>query len=57
MKRCYSFYFDGFVKRTEMCFFFFFAVTAVESGTRALQYLGLDGEQSNVGFDVSADFF
>lgn len=45
------------MKRTEMCFFFFFAVTAVESGTRALQYLGLDGEQSNVGFDVSADFF
>lgn len=39
------------------CVFFFFAVTAVESGTRALQYLGLDGEQSNVGFDVSADFF
>ncbi|XP_024044662.1 two-component response regulator ARR5 isoform X1 [Citrus sinensis] len=27
-------------------------VTAVESGTRALQYLGLDGEQSNVGFDA-----
>lgn len=52
-----TFYFDWFVKRTEMFFFFFFAVTAVESGTRALQYLGLDGEQSNVGFDVSADFF
>lgn len=40
-----------------MSFFFFLAVTAVESGKRALQYLGLDGEQSNVGFDVSADFF
>ncbi|KAK9277887.1 hypothetical protein L1049_027444 [Liquidambar formosana] len=26
-------------------------VTAVESGTRALQFLGLDGEQSSVGFD------
>ncbi|KAJ7945926.1 Two-component response regulator [Quillaja saponaria] len=26
-------------------------VTAVESGTRALQYLGLDGEKSSVGFD------
>ncbi|KAH7529192.1 hypothetical protein FEM48_Zijuj05G0158300 [Ziziphus jujuba var. spinosa] len=27
-------------------------VTAVESGTRALQYLGLDGEKSSVGLDV-----
>ncbi|CAA2983151.1 two-component response regulator ARR6-like [Olea europaea subsp. europaea] len=27
------------------------AVTAVESGRRALQYLGLDGEKSSVGFD------
>ncbi|KAM6594186.1 two-component response regulator ARR5 [Cannabis sativa] len=27
-------------------------VTAVESGTRALQYLGLDGEKSSVGFDA-----
>ncbi|KDP31161.1 hypothetical protein JCGZ_11537 [Jatropha curcas] len=26
-------------------------VTAVESGTRALQYLGLDGEKSSVGFN------
>ncbi|KAJ4851389.1 Two-component response regulator arr5 [Turnera subulata] len=26
-------------------------VTAVESGTRALQYLGLDGEKSTVGFN------
>ncbi|KAL6524380.1 Two-component response regulator arr5 [Orobanche hederae] len=26
-------------------------VTAVESGRRALQYLGLDGERSSVGFD------
>ncbi|KAK9925863.1 hypothetical protein M0R45_023125 [Rubus argutus] len=26
-------------------------VTAVESGTRALQYLGLDGEKSSVGLD------
>ncbi|KAL6973304.1 Two-component response regulator arr6 [Sarracenia purpurea var. burkii] len=26
-------------------------VTAVESGWRALQYLGLDGEKSSVGFD------
>lgn len=30
-----------------------FAVTVVESGTRALQYLGLDGENSSFGFDVS----
>ena len=29
-----------------------FSVTAVESGTRALQFLGLDGEESSVGFDV-----
>ncbi|KAI7986843.1 Two-component response regulator ARR15 [Camellia lanceoleosa] len=27
-------------------------VTAVESGRRALQYLGLDGEKSSVGFDM-----
>lgn len=27
------------------------AVTAVESGSSALQYLGLDGERSSVGFD------
>ncbi|ONI08481.1 hypothetical protein PRUPE_5G180500 [Prunus persica] len=27
-------------------------VTAVDSGTRALQYLGLDGEKSSVGFDA-----
>ncbi|XP_050225962.1 two-component response regulator ARR5 [Mercurialis annua] len=26
-------------------------VTAVDSGTRALQYLGLDGDQSSVGFN------
>ncbi|KAK3035790.1 hypothetical protein RJ639_034606 [Escallonia herrerae] len=26
-------------------------VTAVESGSRALQYLGLDGEKNSVGFD------
>lgn len=29
------------------------AVTVVESGTRALQYLGLDGNTSSIGFDVS----
>lgn len=30
------------------------SVTAVESGSRALQYLGLDGDKSSVGsFDVS----
>lgn len=47
-------------------FFFFFllgsdgcswiwvlAVTVVESGSRALQYLGLDGEKSSIGLDVS----
>lgn len=33
---------------------FLFAVTVVDSGTRALQYLGLDGEEnSSIGFDVS----
>lgn len=31
---------------------FIYAVTAVESGTRALQYLGLDGERASVGFNV-----
>jgi len=30
-----------------------FSVTVVESGTRALQYLGLDGEAGSLGFDVS----
>ena len=34
--------------------FCFFSVTVVESGTRALQYLGLDGGNSSLGFDVSA---
>lgn len=34
-------------------FVFCFAVTVVESGTRALQYLGLDGDTSSIGFDVS----
>ncbi|XAR50126.1 hypothetical protein NMG60_11004368 [Bertholletia excelsa] len=29
----------------------FLSITAVESGRRALQYLGLDGEKSSVGFD------
>lgn len=29
-----------------------FAVTVVESGSRALQYLGLDGEKSSVAFNV-----
>lgn len=28
------------------------AVTVVESGTRALEYLGLDGEKSSIGFEV-----
>jgi hypothetical protein len=32
--------------------FCIFAVTVVESGSRALQYLGLDGEKSSVGFNV-----
>ena len=32
--------------------YYLYAVTAVESGTRALQYLGLDGERASVGFDV-----
>jgi len=32
------------------------AVTVVESGSRALQYLGLDGEKSSIGFDVSGFF-
>ncbi|CAN1753524.1 Two-component response regulator ARR5 [Linum perenne] len=35
-----------------------FKVTAVDSGTRALQYLGLDGEKSSssIGFTVSREF-
>lgn len=32
---------------------FFVSVTVVESARRALQFLGLDGENSDVGFDVS----
>ena len=32
--------------------YYLYAVTAVDSGTRALQYLGLDGEKASVGFDV-----
>lgn len=36
---------------------FAFAVTAVESGRRALQYLGLDGEKTSVGIDVSMNTF
>lgn len=28
------------------------AVTAVDSGRRALQFLGLDEEKNSVGFDV-----
>lgn len=35
---------------------FIYAVTAVESGTRALQYLGLDGERASVGFNVRNKF-
>lgn len=31
-------------------------MTAVESGPRALQYLGLDGEKGSVGFDVRNEF-
>lgn len=37
-------------------YLFGIVVTAVESGTRALQYLGLDGEKSSVGLDVSKPF-
>ena len=36
------------------CCVCFFSVTVVESGTRALQYLGLDGGNGSLGFDVSA---
>ncbi|KAL9326473.1 hypothetical protein ACSQ67_007118 [Phaseolus vulgaris] len=32
-------------------------VTVVESGTRALQYLGLDGETSSLGFDQESSVF
>ena len=28
-----------------------FAVTVVDSGTRALQYLGLDGDKSSIGIE------
>ena len=34
-------------------FMFPFAVTAVDSGRRGLQFLGLDEEQSASGFDVN----
>ena len=58
-----NFHFRGY---TYYCFFAFifesfdseadwdwnFAVTVVESGTRALQYLGLDGEKSSIGINV-----
>lgn len=33
--------------------FGYVAVTAVDSGMRALQFLGLDEEETSVGFDVS----
>ena len=33
------------------CCVCFFSVTVVESGTRALQYLGLDGGNSSLGFN------
>ncbi|OIW00350.1 hypothetical protein TanjilG_27602 [Lupinus angustifolius] len=32
-------------------------VTVVESGTRALQYLGLDGDKSSFGFDQESSVF
>ncbi|GAU33953.1 hypothetical protein TSUD_148740 [Trifolium subterraneum] len=32
-------------------------VTVVESGTRALQYLGLDGDTSSIGFDQESSVF
>ncbi|KAG2399305.1 Two-component response regulator [Vigna angularis] len=35
-----------------LCVLFALIVTVVESGSRALQYLGLDGEKSSIGFDV-----
>lgn len=33
----------------------FGAVTAVDSGRRALQFLGLDENESSVGLDVSVE--
>ena len=36
-----------------LCVCVCFSVTVVESGTRALQYLGLEGENGSLGFDVS----
>lgn len=51
---CFLFVFGSFgLDSNGFWIFFFFAVTVVESGTRALQYLGLDGDTSSIGFDVS----
>lgn len=48
---------NGFVLRIDFGLDWFdfgvFAVTAVESGRSALQYLGLDGETNSVRFSVS----
>lgn len=38
------------VMRTD--FFFFLPVTVVENGTIALQYLGFDGEQELIGYEI-----
>lgn len=47
---CACLFLDVFI---ELLFCLLFAVTAVESGRRALQYLGLDGEtKTSLQFDV-----
>lgn len=49
---CLRFWLDYWV-----CWFWKFAVTVVDSGTRALQYLGLDGEDNSIGFNVRISKF
>lgn len=39
-------------KNLTLVLFCLVSVTVVDSATRALQYLGLDGDNSSVGFEV-----
>lgn len=43
----------GFRNLTMFFFNLILSVTVVDSATRALQYLGLDGENNTVGFEVN----
>ena len=52
----FSFLFSIFLLKFDwplLFIYYYFVVTAVESGARALQYLGLDGEKNSVGINVS----